>query len=78
MSPAAPALLLMTQATRAPNNSCQRSFCAAFVMASMFEPAPEIKITMFLATFPISLCSFLTTAFACNLLVYDHQNPDPD
>ena len=46
-SPPAPGLLLMTAATRTPSLSSQFSFLAVRAMAAMFEPPPEIRMTMF-------------------------------
>ncbi|MCY1371132.1 hypothetical protein D9M69_582640 [compost metagenome] len=69
--PPASALLLMTAAMRAPKRSAQRSRSAARTMAAMFEPPPEIRITMFFmggrdypcpANTPISLPSTRTLA----------------
>ena len=49
-SPPASALLLMTAATWAPKRSRQRPFWAAWTMAAMLEPLPEMRMTMFLFT----------------------------
>ena len=48
--PGASARLLITATTSAPWRSRQRRCCDAATMAAMFEPLPEIRMTMFLCT----------------------------